>query len=69
MTQHFVSEPVLADLLEPFSPQAGNLMAMSWSAALAGFDFDGNPLAQRYGVRLTSAEEFLRAKAALPPEA
>jgi uncharacterized protein YbjT (DUF2867 family) len=59
---------VLADLLEPFSPQAGNLMAMSWAAALAGFDFDGKPLAERFGVRLTSAEEFLRAKAGLPPE-
>jgi uncharacterized protein YbjT (DUF2867 family) len=60
---------VLADLLEPLSPQAGNLMAMSWAAALSGFDFDGRPLAERFGVRLTSAEEFLRAKAALPPEA
>lgn len=60
---------VLADVLEPLSPQAGNLMAMSWSAALSGFDFDGKPLAERFGVRLTSAEEFLRAKAALPPEA
>jgi uncharacterized protein YbjT (DUF2867 family) len=60
---------VLADLLEPLSPQAGNLMAMSWAAALAGFDFDGRPLAERFGVRLTTAEEFLRAKAALPEEA
>jgi uncharacterized protein YbjT (DUF2867 family) len=60
---------VLADLFEPFSPQAGNLMAMSWAAALAGFDFDGKPLADRFGVRLTTAEEFLRAKAALPEEA
>ena len=59
---------VLADLLEPLSPQAGNLMAMSWASALSGFDFDGKPLAERFGVRLTSAEEFLRAKAALPPE-
>jgi uncharacterized protein YbjT (DUF2867 family) len=60
---------VLADVLEPFSPQAGNLMAMSWAAGLAGFDFDGRPLAERFGVRLTSAEEFLRARAALPEEA
>jgi uncharacterized protein YbjT (DUF2867 family) len=59
---------VLADVLEPFSPQAGNLMAMSWAAALSGFDFDGRPLAERFGVRLTTAEEFLRAKAALPEE-
>ncbi|HEY4228744.1 MAG TPA: NmrA family NAD(P)-binding protein [Thermoanaerobaculia bacterium] len=59
---------VLADVFEPFSPQAGNLMAMSWAAALSGFDFDGRPLAERFGVRLTTAEEFLRAKAGLPEE-
>ena len=59
---------VLADILEPFSPQAGNLMAMTWVDCLAPTEFDGKPLAERFGVRLTSAEEFLRAKAALPPE-
>jgi uncharacterized protein YbjT (DUF2867 family) len=60
---------VLADVLEPFSPQAGNFMAMSWAAALAGFDFDGRPLADRFGVRLTTAEEFLRARAGLAEDA
>ena len=60
---------VLADLLEPLSPQAGNLMAMSWIGASRGTEFDGRALAERFGVRLTSAEAFLRAKAALPPEA
>jgi uncharacterized protein YbjT (DUF2867 family) len=59
---------VLADLLEPVSPPAGNLMAMSWICCQYGTEFDGRPLAARFGVRLTSAEEFLRAKAALPPE-
>ncbi len=59
---------VLADVLEPISAPAGNLMAMSWMAADCDTDFDGRPLAERFGVRLTSAEEFLRAKAALPPE-
>jgi uncharacterized protein YbjT (DUF2867 family) len=59
---------VLADLLEPLSPAAGNLMAMSWVESICGTEFDGRPLAERFGVRLTSAEEFLRAKAALPPE-
>jgi NADH dehydrogenase len=57
---------VLADLLEPLAPPAGNLMAMSWVTCLSGTEFDGRPLAERFGVRLTSAEEFLRAKAALP---
>ena len=59
---------VLADLLEPLSPAAGNLMAMSWVESVCGTEFDGRPLAERFGVRLTSAEAFLRAKAALPPE-
>lgn len=60
---------VAADVLEAFSPPAGNLMAMSWVAAMCDTAFDGKPLAERYGVRLTTAEEFLTAKAALPPEA
>jgi uncharacterized protein YbjT (DUF2867 family) len=59
---------VLADLLEPISAPAGNLMAMSWVESMCGTAFDGRPLAERFGVRLTSAEAFLRAKAALPPE-
>jgi len=60
---------VAADILEALSPPAGNLMAMSWVSAMCDSAFDGKPLAERFGVRLTSAEEFLRAKAALPPEA
>jgi uncharacterized protein YbjT (DUF2867 family) len=60
---------VAADVLEALSPPAGNLMAMSWVAAISDTAFDGKPLANRFGVKLTTAEEFLRAKAALPPEA
>jgi NADH dehydrogenase len=60
---------VMADLLEPFSPAAGNLMAMTWALSLSETVFDTEALAKRFGVRLTSAEEFLRAKAALSPEA
>ncbi len=60
---------VAADILEALSPPAGNLMAMSWVSAMCDSAFDGKPLAERFGVRLTSAEEFLRTKAALPPEA
>ncbi len=60
---------VLADLLEPFSPAAGNLMAMSWLAARCDTGSDSSALARRFGVRPTSAEEFLRAKAALPADA
>jgi uncharacterized protein YbjT (DUF2867 family) len=60
---------VAADVFEALSPPAGNLMAMSWVSAMCDTAFDGKPLAERFGVRLTTAEEFLRAKAALPPEA
>ena len=59
---------IAADLLEPLSPAAGNLMAMSWVSSIEGTVFDGKPLAERYGVKLTTAEEFLRAKAKLPAE-
>ena len=44
-------------------------MAMSWIGGSRGTEFDGRPLAERFGVELTTAEAFLRAKAALPPEA
>ena len=44
-------------------------MAMTWAFSLCETAFDMGELAKRFGVRLTSAEEFLRAKAALPPEA
>ena len=60
---------VAADVLEALSPPAGNLMAMSWVASMSDTAFDGKPLAERFGVKLTTAEQFLRAKAALPPEA
>jgi uncharacterized protein YbjT (DUF2867 family) len=55
----------LAALLAPVSPPASNLMAMSWLTAIAGTPFDTREAARRFGVRPTSAEEFLRRKAAL----
>jgi uncharacterized protein YbjT (DUF2867 family) len=57
---------LLANVLEPFSPPAANLMAMSWLTTICETAWDGKPLAERFGVSLTSAEAFLRAKAALP---
>jgi uncharacterized protein YbjT (DUF2867 family) len=57
---------VVADILEALSPQAGNLMAMSWVGAMCDTVFDGKPLAARFGVKLTTAEEFLRKKMAAP---
>ena len=60
---------IAADVLETLSPPAGNLMAMSWVASMSDTAFDGKPLAERFGVRLTTAEDFLRLRAARPPEA
>jgi NADH dehydrogenase len=57
---------VAADILEALSPPAGNLMAMSWVGAMCDTAFDGKPLAARFGVTLTTAEEFLRRKVAGP---
>jgi uncharacterized protein YbjT (DUF2867 family) len=59
---------VLADVLEGFSPAAANLMALSWIASVTDTPFDTRTLAERSGVRLTSAEEFLRRKSSLPPD-
>ena len=56
----------LAGILGPLSPAASNLMAMSWLTAVAGTPYDTRDAARRFGVRLTSAEEFLRRKASLP---
>ena len=56
----------LAAVLGPLSPPASNLMAMSWITARESTPFDTREAARRFGVRLTSAEEFLRRKTALP---
>lgn len=55
---------VAADVLEALSPPAGNLMAMSWVGAMCDTGVVGNALAERFGIKLTTAEEFLRKKLA-----
>jgi uncharacterized protein YbjT (DUF2867 family) len=52
-------------LMRPFSEAAANVMGLNWLAAQETL-YDSKALATRLGVRLTSAEDFLRAKAALP---
>ncbi|HEY6930639.1 MAG TPA: NmrA family NAD(P)-binding protein [Thermoanaerobaculia bacterium] len=59
----------LAVGLEPFSPAASNLMAMSGLVAMADSPFPMAETAKRFGVKLTSAEEFLREKLALGEDA
>lgn len=52
-------------LLAPFSEAAADIMGLNW---LVGYDtpYDATALAARLGVPLTSVEQFLRHKAALP---
>ena len=53
-----------ARLIRPFSPAGANLMALNYIAAVE--DSLADPAAAAaFGVRLTSAEAFLRAKTAL----
>ena len=54
----------LASLMKPFSPAAANLMALNYVAARESTRPDGRAAAA-FGVRLTSASDFLRKKAAL----
>ncbi len=55
-----------AALLDPFSSAAANLMAMSRLAAVTDTPYSTGGLAQVFGITLTSAEQFLRRKLALP---
>jgi len=54
-------------LLNPFSPAAANLMGMNWAFATAGTAYDMSSVGPSFGVRLTSAEQFLRSKLAVAP--
>jgi len=53
-------------LLSPFSPAAANLMGMNWLVGTTDTAYDMSALAPAFGITLTSSEQFLRAKLALP---
>ena len=53
-------------MLDPFSPAAANLMAMSGLCAVSDTPYATGELARRFGITLTSAEQFLSRKLALP---
>jgi uncharacterized protein YbjT (DUF2867 family) len=55
-------------LLQPFSPQAGNLMGMNWLVATTDSAYDTVALSREFGISLTSVEQFLRNKLRLPDE-
>jgi uncharacterized protein YbjT (DUF2867 family) len=53
-------------LLSRFSPAAGNLMGMNWLVGTTDTAFDTRALVPKFGITLTSGEEFLREKLDLP---
>jgi uncharacterized protein YbjT (DUF2867 family) len=53
-----------AALVRPFSPAAANQLGILWALASNSTALDMRPLARRFGLRLTSAEQFLRARLA-----
>ena len=59
----------ISTLLDPFSAAAANLMAMSRLCAVTDTDFSTTEFASLFGIALTSAEQFLRQKQALPDAA
>jgi uncharacterized protein YbjT (DUF2867 family) len=59
----------VAALLDPFSPAAANLMAMSSLVAVADSPFSMAETARLFGITVRSAEEFLRERLALPDDA
>lgn len=54
-------------LMRPFSEAAANIMGLNWAVGHET-PYDSSALAAAYGITPTSAEQFLRAKAALPPD-
>jgi uncharacterized protein YbjT (DUF2867 family) len=55
-----------AALMKPFAPAVANIMALNYISATQGAEIDGQQAAQKFGVTLTSAEEFLRGKLEQP---
>ena len=53
-------------LLNSLSPAAANLMGMNWMVGTVDSGYDMTALAPKYGISLTSPEQFLREKNALP---
>jgi NADH dehydrogenase len=60
---------LLGNLMGPFAPNAANIMRLNYIAATAESIIDSSALAEKLGIRLTTAEEFLRQKLALERKA
>ena len=53
---------VMSPLLRPFHPGLSQVMALSLHEDLNGSFFDATPLLERYPLKLTSVEEYARAR-------
>lgn len=56
---------IMGNLLAPFNTNASNIMKLNYIAATEESIIDSSDLAKKLGIRLTTAEEFLRQKLAL----
>lgn len=52
----------LGNIMAPFFPNAANIMKLNYLHAVEESIIDSSELAQRLGIRLTTAEEFLKKK-------
>lgn len=52
--------------LMPFSPAVANVMGLNWWTGVCDSPHDALGVAERFGVTLTSVEQFLREKMSLP---
>jgi uncharacterized protein YbjT (DUF2867 family) len=55
-------------VLMPFSPAVANVMGLNWWTGISDSSHDAMELAERFGVTLTSMEQFLREKLGLPAD-
>ncbi|NIM93783.1 MAG: NmrA family NAD(P)-binding protein [Anaerolineales bacterium] len=53
-------------VLMPFSPAVANVMGLNWWSGICDSPYDSLEAAERFGVTLTSMEQFLRGKLSLP---
>ncbi|MFY9577807.1 MAG: hypothetical protein WAQ33_00640 [Gaiellaceae bacterium] len=57
----------LSRVATPFSPATANTLSLYWLVTTSDTLLDTGELAERFGVRLTRAEDLLKEKAQLPP--
>ena len=59
---------LLQKLLTPFSPGVANIMGLNWWTAVTDSAYDSRDVSNRFGVSLTSVEQFLTHKMSLPAD-